>query len=168
MSFDDAFREEFDRHFASLFRYLDRLSGDRDLAAAVAQEAFVRLYRRGALPDDTGSWLVVVARNLFRNARSKSRRRRRLLTGERVRRTMADPEPSPAASLEAARTRMNVRKALDRLPERERELLLLRYEGFGYREIAQTLDLQETSVGTLLVRAKQAFRRALEEQGHAR
>ncbi|UCF21171.1 MAG: sigma-70 family RNA polymerase sigma factor [Gemmatimonadota bacterium] len=164
-SFDDEFREEFDRHFASLFRYLDRLSGDPDLAADVAQEAFIRLYRRGALPARTGSWLVVVARNLYRNARSKSRRRRRLLAGEQVRRAMGDSNPSPVFSLEAAGARKTVRKALDALPEREREILLLRYEGFSYREIAETLELKETSVGTLLLRAKQAFRRALEDSG---
>ncbi len=166
-SFDDAFREEFDRHFASLFRYLDRLSGDPDLAADVAQEAFIRLYRRGSLPERTAPWLAVVARNLFQNARSKSRRRRRLLAGGQARRTMGDANPSPATSLEAASVRRSARKALDRLPEREREMLLLRYEGFSYREIAETLGLKETSVGTLLVRAKDAFRRALEDAGDA-
>ncbi len=166
-SFDDAFRVTFDEHFASLFRYLDRLSGDPDLAADVAQEAFIRLYRRGVLPANTGSWLAVVARNLFRNARAKSRRRRRLLAGEWVRHTVGDPGESPALIMEAARKQKSVRMALDRLTQREREMLLLRYEGFSYREIAETLELNEASVGTLLVRAKQAFRRALEEQGDA-
>ncbi len=60
-----------------------------------------------------------------------------------------------------------MRTALDRLAEREREMLLLRYEGFSYREIAEALELNEASVGTLLVRAKEAFRRAFEEQGDA-
>jgi len=161
-AFDDAFRKEFDKHFASLFRYLDRLTGDPDLAADVAQEAFIRLYRRGSLPTQTGSWLAVVARNLFWNARSKSRRRRRLLATQRVRETMADPNPSLATGLEEVRRRRSARRALDRLPERERELLLLRYEGFSYREIAEILELNEASVGTLLVRAKQAFRNAIE------
>ncbi len=166
-SFEKAFQEEFERHYSSLFRYLDRLSGDPDLAADVAQDAFIRLYRRGALPANTRSWLLVVARNLFRNARSKSRRRRHLLVGESARDTMGDPGPSPMLSLEAARKRKRVRSALDRLPEREREMLLLRYSGFSYREIAEALELKETSVGTLLVRAKEAFRRAVEVQGDA-
>ncbi len=166
-SFEESFQDEFGKHFASLFRYLDRLSGDPDLAADVAQDAFIRLYRRGALPENTRSWLLVVARNLFRNARAKSRRRRRLLAGESARDAMADPDPSPTLSFEAARTRKGVRRALERLPEREREMLLLRYSGFSYREIAETLELKETSVGTLLVRAKEAFRRAVEDQGDA-
>jgi DNA-directed RNA polymerase specialized sigma24 family protein len=55
-----------------------------------------------------------------------------------------------------------VRRALDRLPERDRELLLLRAEGFSYRDIAQALALNETSIGTLIARAKLAFRRNYE------
>jgi RNA polymerase sigma factor (sigma-70 family) len=109
----------------------------------------------------------VVARNLFWNARSKSRRRLRLLAAEQARRAVGEANPSPAAHLEAARRRDHVRAALDKLPERDREMLLLRYEGFSYREIAETLDLKETSVGTLLVRAKDAFRRALEDEADA-
>ena len=165
--FDDLFREEFERRFAALFRYLDRLSGDPDLAADIAQEAFVRLYQRGAMPVNTGSWLAVVARNLFQNARSKSARQRRLLAGKGADELAGDANRSPEVDLEIARRRKAVRSALDQLPTREREMLVLRYEGYTYREIAETLDITYASVGTLLVRAKEAFRRALEDRGDA-
>jgi len=46
-------------------------------------------------------------------------------------------------------------------------MLVLRYEGYTYREIAEALDITYASVGTLLVRAKEAFRRALEDRGDA-
>ena len=55
------------------------------------------------------------------------------------------------------------RRALDALPERERRILLLRYEGYSYREIARAFDLPETSVGTFLARARRAFQSAFEE-----
>lgn len=164
-SFDDSFRQEFGRRFSSLFRYIDRLSGDPDLAADIVQEAFIRLYRRRSMPDDTGSWLTVVARNLFHNARSKSARHRRLLAGAQAKRTVADEGSSPDANLETARTRQTVRSALDGLPSRDRDLLLLRYSGYSYSEIARTLDINPASIGTLLVRAKAAFRKALEGGG---
>lgn len=166
-SFDDSFRQEFERRFASVFRYVDRLSGDPDLAADITQEAFIRLYQRGSMPTNTGSWLLVVARNLFHNARSKSTRRRRLLAGGEAQRLVKEPISSPETDLETARGRKAVRAALDRLPMRERELLVLRYEGYGYREIAQILDINEASVGTLLVRAKEAFRKVLEGRSDA-
>jgi RNA polymerase sigma factor (sigma-70 family) len=63
--------------------------------------------------------------------------------------------------LEADDRRARVRRALDALPERERRMLLLRYEGFSYREIGNVLAIHEGSVGTLLARAKAAFRQAL-------
>jgi RNA polymerase sigma-70 factor (ECF subfamily) len=99
-SFDDSFRQEFERRFSCLFRYVDRLSGDPDLAADIVQEAFIRLYQRGSMPTNVGAWLAVVARNLFRNARSKSKRRRRLLAREDAERLVADSRPSPETNLD--------------------------------------------------------------------
>ncbi len=157
-SFHDRFVELFNAHFHRLFRYLDRLSGDPELAADLAQEAFVRLYRRGSLPDSPPAWLITVAMNLFRNARSQASRRLRLLTSARGEAVLADPAPSPAEATEVDDARQRVRTAIDRLPEREQRLLLLRAEGYSYRDMATVLDLNEASVGTLLARAKRAFR----------
>jgi RNA polymerase sigma factor (sigma-70 family) len=60
--------------------------------------------------------------------------------------------------MEAEDTRRQVRQALDRMPERERNMLLLRAEGYSYRDIAHALHVNETSVGVLLARARRAFR----------
>ena len=165
-SFPDLVREVHDAHYASIFRYLDRLSGDPDLAADLVQEAFVRLFRRGALPDKPDRWLVTVALNLFRNERSMIGRRARL-----VARHASDlrpvSSPSPAERFDALQLQAKVREALDRLSLRERELLLLRAEGYSYRDLATVLELNEASVGTLLARAKRAFEEVYEEVEHA-
>jgi RNA polymerase sigma factor (sigma-70 family) len=159
---NDAFHERFTGVFLAsyerLFRYLDRQGGDPELARDLVQDAFVRLYRRGALPDDPEAWLLSVSMNLFRNACSKRSRRRRLLTVERGQRAAADSPAAPDMALETGETEARVRAALEHLPERERQLLLLRAEGYSYREIARALELNEASVGTLLIRAKHAFR----------
>jgi RNA polymerase sigma-70 factor, ECF subfamily len=157
----------FQSHFHRLVRYLDRLSGDPELACDLAQEAFIKLHRRGSLPDRPEAWLVTVAMNLFRNARSMTVRRRRLLTAARAEATLADPAASPAQLLEGADERHRVRAAIARLDERERQLLLLRAEGYGYRELATALGLNEASVGTLLARAKRAFRAAYDGESDA-
>jgi RNA polymerase sigma-70 factor (ECF subfamily) len=70
--------------------------------------------------------------------------------------------PAPDRLVEGTDERERVRAAIDQLGERERQLLLLRAEGYGYRELAAALDLHEASVGTLLARAKRAFREAYE------
>ncbi|MGH7477912.1 MAG: sigma-70 family RNA polymerase sigma factor [Longimicrobiales bacterium] len=161
--FRDRFHELFDAHFYRILRYLDRITGEPDLAADLAQETFVRLYRRGAVPDAPEAWLISVAMNLFRNASAMQARRGRLLAGRSARRWQADPPASPARSLEAGQTRRRVRAALDQLPERERNLLLLRAEGYSYRELGAALELNEASVGTLLARAREQFRETYAE-----
>ncbi len=157
-AFEAAFASLFEAHFRRLFRYLDRLTGEPDLAADLAQEAYIRLYRRGAMPDVPQAWLVTVALNLFRNARASRNRRRTLLGVVRGELAQAEPAPAPDAALLASEERRAVRAALDRLPERERRLLLLRAEGYSYRELATALRLNEASVGVLLARARRAFR----------
>lgn len=161
-AFEETFREEFERRYQPLARYLARLTGNSATAADLAQEAFVRLLRRGSMPDDTRAWLVSVAHNLLRNERQQSKRRAEILAERRLEVVCGD-ESTVADPTEAAERQAWVRSALDALPERERQMLLLRYDGFSYREIAQALSLHEASVGTLLARAKAAFRAALGE-----
>jgi RNA polymerase sigma factor (sigma-70 family) len=161
-SFEAQLSTLFETEFPRLFRYLDRLSGDPDLAADLAQEAFVRLNRRGTMPDTPAPWLVTVALNLFRNVRSTRTRRKRLLTVARVESALADPSRPPDELSDATESHERVRAALDSLPEREQRLLLLKAEGYSYREIATALELNENSIGTLLARAKRTFRQRYE------
>ena len=163
-SFDAEFRRVFESRFPPLFRYLDRLTGDAALAADVAQETFIRLYRRGAMPDDVPGWLAAVANNLVRDEHRRSARRLRLLAREALDPSSDDALALPDAQLVIEERRRAVRAALDHMHERERRLLLLRHEGYSYRELATALGLTESSVGTLLARAKAAFRSAFEER----
>jgi RNA polymerase sigma-70 factor (ECF subfamily) len=156
-SFEESFVRLFRAHHARLFRYLQRLSGEPELAADLVQDAFVRLYRRGSLPDAPEAWLISVAMNLLRNASSAGSRRKRLLTAARAEEVHSDPQPRPDDSATAHDTRRQVRSALGRLPAREQRMLLLQAEGYSYRDIAAALELNEASVGTLLARARRGF-----------
>lgn len=164
LSFDDRVADLFASRFRSLYRYLDRLSGEPELAADLAQEAFAKLHARGILPDKPEAWLITVAMNLFRNAKSTRARRRRLMTTSRAEAVLADPPAAPGRSTECDSPE-RVRAAVDRLAERDRQLLLLLAEGYRYRDIAVALELNVASVGTLLARAKRAFRSAYADAG---
>ncbi len=166
-SFHERFAELFGAHFQRLFRFLNRLTGDRELAADVVQEAFIKLYQRGSMPDAPEAWLISVAMNLFRNAASTGSRRLRLLTPARSEHALGDPPPPPDRAMEAEESRRRVRASLDRMPERERQMLLLRAEGYSYRDIASALNLNEASVGVLLARARKAFREIHKEPSDA-
>jgi RNA polymerase sigma-70 factor (ECF subfamily) len=160
--FHQQFAELFDANHQRLYRFMDRLSGDSELAADVAQEAFVKLYRRGSLPDRPEAWLITVAMNLFRNVKSSRTRRSRLLTVMRGEHVHSDAPISALEATEADERQRRVRAAINKLPERERNLLLLRAEGYSYRDMADALQLKEASVGTLLARAKRTFRDSYE------
>lgn len=165
--FDAVFAELFEIEYPRLFRYLDRVSGDPDLAADLAQEAFVRLYRRGAMPEQPGVWLITVGLNLFRNDRTTRARRTRLMARAGAEGVFPHAAPTPVEAQVAGDMSGRVRSALSRLPDREQHMLLLRAEGYSYRDIATALNLNESSVGTLLARAKRGFREGYEGETDA-
>lgn len=160
--FEELFRRLFAEQYASLFRYLQRLTGDADVAEDLTQEVFVRLYQRGAMPDDVRGWMAAVAHNLLRDEKRTGKRRLQLMQARPL-----DLHRGIAVSADervlADERRKSVRQALDKLNERDRRMLLLRHEGYSYREIAQAVGVSETSVGTLMVRATSAFHAAFEE-----
>ena len=160
--FEETFCRLFDQQFPSLFRYLHRLTGDGDLADDLAQEVFVRLYQRASLPDDTRGWMGAVAHNLLRDHKRTAKRRLHLMAMQPAEFTPAESTHADA-SLLIDEKRQAVRRALDKLSERDRRMLLLRHEGYSYREIAQAVGVNETSVGTLLLRATNAFHAAFGE-----
>ena len=140
--------------YPSLFRYLHRLTGDSDAAEDIAQESFVRLLGREMPENEARLWLFTVATNLFRDGTRTARRRERLLSA-----TPWKPSslPAPDEALERGRKVEAVRRALDQLPARDRQMLLMREEGFRYDEIARVAAVAPGSVGTLLARATRRF-----------
>lgn len=162
----DLFRATFDREYPFICRLTAGIVGSFAAAEDVAQEAFVRLYRNP--PSDLSNvrgWLGTVAVNLALNhLRSEQARARREEYGEangRFRGTALTAEPATGSAEEEVTRHEDdalTRAALAALPDRERIALLLRTSGMSYREIAQSLRVKETSVGTLLARARQAFR----------
>jgi RNA polymerase sigma-70 factor, ECF subfamily len=149
---------DFDSVFAdlypSLFRYLHRLTGDGDVAEDIAQEAFVRLLRQELPDDEVRPWLFTVAMNLVRDRARKTERRQRLLTTAPE---LVTRSPLPDEEMQRTERITAVRAVLDRIPERDRQLLLMREEGFKYDEIARVIGVAPASVGTLIARALRKF-----------
>ena len=163
MGFEDAFAALFADRCEPLYRYLSGLSGDPPLAEDIVQECFVKLYRRGAMPDDPPAWLATVAHNLLRDDRRRGTRQARLLLERKAEVPTAAAPPAADATTLATERVDAARRALARLPLRDRQLLLLRHEGYGYGEIANILQLNPSGIGTMLVRAGDSFRKAFHE-----
>jgi RNA polymerase sigma factor (sigma-70 family) len=155
----------FHRLHPALYRYLYRLTGDADTADDIAQETFVRLLRQSMPESEVRPWLFTVATNLVRDGVRKAGRRQRLLTAERF---MPASVPRPDEAADRAEQVELVRRALARIPLRDRQLLLMREEGFSYEEMARAAGVAPGSVGTLLGRALKRFAQVYQaQQGRA-
>lgn len=144
--------ELFRQNHVPLSRYLFRLTGDSDLAADAAQEAFVKLLERPPR-EHPKAWLFKVATNLVAEGARTRKRRSQILAAAGDRVPVADP-PLPADhEVEAGTRKTAVQSALAMLSEKERTALLMREEGFAQREIADALGTTTKSVGTLIARA---------------
>lgn len=149
------FEALFDRFYPPLFRYCNRMTGDPDQAEDLAQEAFFRLLDRRVKGTDAGLrvWLFRVATNLARDRARTRETRRRILSA------FPSPEnaPGPDKEMERRERVKKVRAVLEDMSSRDREMLLLRQEGFSYKEIAEATGVSPSSVGTMLARALRRF-----------
>lgn len=153
----------FEQLYDSLYRYVYRLTGDGDAADDIAQEAFVRLLREGPIgPKAPRPWLFRVATNLVRDRARKTERRGRLLNAYYGAGNGVD---GPDVELEKSETVAVVRRVLDTLKPRDRQILLMREEGFAYREIADVIGVDHRSVAMLMTRALRRFRAAFAASG---
>lgn len=171
-----AFEQLVVRYQDRLVQLLDHLVGSRDQAEDLAQEVFLRVYRaRGRYTPQSrfSTWLFTIANNVAANAlRSRSRRREVALrpreSGPLPGHGMEDllqasSGQMPARQLDKAEMRDIVRMALESLSERQRLAVLLnKFEGLGYAEIAEVMELSPQAVKSLLCRARCKLREILE------
>jgi RNA polymerase sigma-70 factor (ECF subfamily) len=156
--FDLLFRE----HYPRVVALLARLTGDRAQAEEIAADVFCKVSQRGAASldrNDPAPWIYRVATNAGLDAlRSNSRRRKREESAGAERARMHRPDDALDAMLREERC-VRVREVLGALKPRDAQLLLLRAEGLAYKELAEALELNPGSVGTLLARAEAEFER---------
>jgi RNA polymerase sigma-70 factor, ECF subfamily len=150
------FESVFHRHYERIARVIARVVRDRARAEELAVEVFWKLWRSPeAHGERAGGWLYRTA------VREGLYELRRQLRRERYERLLHLPAGSgnPEEIHAAAEEQQQVRRVLGMLDGRQAELLVLRSHGLSYEEVAAALDLNPASVGTLLRRAQQAFRR---------
>ncbi|MBI5865194.1 MAG: sigma-70 family RNA polymerase sigma factor [Planctomycetes bacterium] len=150
---------------------LFRLTRSRDAAEELTQETFLRVVRTIDAYEDSGrfeSWLFRIAANLARDWGRSSRRRGNVAwidatddAADDVREFVQRVEARPDAQLADREARERLAEALGRLPEMDREILLLRhFSELPFQEIADVLGVP---LGTALARAHRALERLRRE-----
>jgi RNA polymerase sigma-70 factor, ECF subfamily len=133
-----------------------RVVRDHARAEELAVEVFLKLSRnRKAQAENVEGWLYRAA---VRIGLDELRRQTRRLRYESLF-GFARGTPTPEELHAAAEERDKVRRVLSIIARRQAELLVLRSHGLSYGELASALDLNPASVGTLLSRAQQTFRK---------
>jgi RNA polymerase sigma-70 factor (ECF subfamily) len=157
---EDAFVQLYSRHRDRIVAFARRMLGDQAQAEEAAQEVFLKLYRTRSSYEAKSrfsTFLYRIATNHCLNL--QARIERKLVRRDRA----VDDEAAPRSAdqhhaLEQTRLRDALAAALDKLPDRQRAaLLLVHYEGLSYREAAESIDVSEAAIKSLIHRARTAL-----------
>ena len=155
------FEEAFTLHHRTVFRAARSVVNDAALAEDVVQETYLRLYKNlDAIQTEEmlRPWLIRVAINVARNTvRGNIRANTRDETY--VKETGKTVTPSVEMDYEEYTGVSEIHRALNRVKEPLRSCLILKQQGLSYREIATSLELNESSIGTFVARARAEFAR---------
>jgi RNA polymerase sigma-70 factor, ECF subfamily len=177
-----AYEELVHRHQDRLHHVLENLVRDHELAKDLAQEVFLRVFKARARYEPGAkfsTWLYTIANNVALNAKRDNSRRKEVQveaysSGEHAvmpmeRLAVASSGSMPARRMEKSEQAQIVMKAIDSLNDRQRMAILLsKFEGMGYADIAEAMGLSAQAVKSLLSRARVNLKLALQpylEQG---
>jgi RNA polymerase sigma-70 factor (ECF subfamily) len=155
------FDEAFSLHHRTVYRTARSVVHDCGLAEDVTQEVFLRLYKNMDSIVDTEMlrpWLIRVALNVARNTlrgNIRANTRDENYVKESLEESMFSVESEYEQKVEIS----SIKTALDRVKEPLRSCLVLKQQGLSYREIAESLSLNEASIGTFVARARAEFAR---------
>jgi RNA polymerase sigma-70 factor (ECF subfamily) len=164
---DSSFALLLEKHRGSVVNLMQRMVQNRAVAEELAQEVFLRVYRSRKTYEPSAkftTWLFRIATHLALNAIRDSKKwkgheslNRELMEG--VARQMADRQPTVEQKLVGEVRVMEIRQAIEALPEKQRAAVLMhKYEELEYTQIAGALRCSESAVKSLLFRAYEALR----------
>ena len=159
-----------ERHRGPVVNFLHRMVQNRAVSEELAQEVFLRVYRSRQTYEPTAkftTWLFRIATHLALNAIRDGKKSRlqeslsdELLEG--VERQIADRQVTVEQSMVSDVKVQEIRQAIGTLPEKQRAAVLMhKYDGLDYGQIARSLGCSESAVKSLLFRAYETLRARL-------
>ncbi|MGG7620794.1 RNA polymerase sigma factor SigX [Bacillus coreaensis] len=154
---EETFQDLFQQYYSHVVRKIMIVVKEQSLAEDIGQEVFVKLYHTDRTTiDHIPGWLTKVAINTaYNHIRTEKRHHAR-------KDKQAIYESESVGSVEDRYLELEVihevQQILMKLPERDRDLLMMKYSGYSYEEIAKSRGMEKVSIGTLLARAKKRFK----------
>ena len=162
-----AFSELVRIHQHEVFTLALRLVGDRTLAADVAQEAMVRAWKAiGRFRGDAafGTWLHRITVNAAWTQKTRAKRHQSQDLDLVAEQPETDVRASPEIAGERAELRSVLKAALNRLPEQQRAVVVLKdIYGWSHKDISDSLSISVTAAKVRLHRAHLRLRDLLKE-----
>jgi RNA polymerase sigma-70 factor (ECF subfamily) len=162
-----AFEELVKRHQELVFSLSFKLTGNRELANDVAQEAFIRAWKAiGKFRGDStfGTWIYRITVNTAWTLRKKAKKHYSLNIEDTQEPVVVDEKKDPELIAINSDLSLVLRKALNQIPLEQRIIVELKnIEGRSHKEIADYLDISVTAAKVRLHRAHQKLRNILEE-----
>lgn len=169
------------QHHHELYGYVYRIIPHREEVEAIVQETFLRFHQQTSAEfsslQQARSWLFTTAHNLtckrlrqerrelgrIRQAEEQHSLPMNYSAGQSHEQILLDQEQERNNEQQRCQQQQRVRQALSMLSEQHATLLRLRTSGLKYEEIAAVVGVQTSSVSRLLMRAKEAFRKAYQQ-----
>lgn len=165
-----SFKELVNRYQKRTYLYARGMVHNTDDASDLSQEAFVRVYRNLRSFDDAYPfkvWLFHILANLCKNhLRQKKSRERVMIDSDEQTYQAVSEIAGPETAVRQSEIQSAIWKAINRLPEKFREIIILsHFQDMSYEQIAQVLDIPRGSVMSRLYYARSKLREIIEEMG---
>ena len=164
---DTSFALLLERHRGPVVHFLYRMVQNQAVSEELAQEVFLRVYRSRSTYEPTAkftTWLFRIATHVALNSirdgkKEKGHESLDVEASDGMERQVADGQPTVEQEMVHAVKRREVRQAIEALPAKQRAAVLMhKYEGLGYAQIASVLSCSESAIKSLLFRAYESLR----------
>lgn len=158
--------ELFIMYYQDVYRYLYSLSHDPSLSEDLASEVFLEVVKSVALfrgESDIRTWIFSIARHKwFRYLRKKKQQ----VPTDELPPEAAMPGKLLELQYQSRETAARITQLLDKEPQRTKKLVLMRAEGYSFREIGDTLGVSEQSARVIHFRTKTKIQKQLIKEGY--
>ena len=165
---DSAFKALYDETFTMLWRVARRITNSDEAAEDVVHDSYIKAVERwGIFPtkDDVKYWLIRVVKNNALNWIKRKGREQKVY--QRYLKELDGASESPEDVTLKGEASVEMRRYLDRLPEKYRMVLVLKEYGLlNYKEIGRVLGIAEGNVKVRVFRAREALAAMMREDGN--